>query len=301
MKDKIIIKIRGGLGNQLFQYAFAKKIQKKYPQKSIVIDTSYFNKQHIRSLELHKMSISNNIELTNKGKKFFDMIYLIFRLLDRLTKHRMNIKPLYLFGNCYYCCDRMVDYQIRGVKRNIYLAGYFQELDEIKGIKENLMEEIEPHDLSANAKKYLQIIKNVPSIAISIRAGDDYIRFGWPVCSREYYLNTLKSMNTDNVRIIVFADVIDKIKEENWFDGYDVTYIENCNAVEGLYLLSQCKDFIIANSTFSWWGAYLGSAKGKRIVAPETFYPGIKMRDSGLHIPGICYRNNITGELSNSK
>ena len=297
MKNSIIVKIRGGLGNQLFQYAYAKKIQTKYPDKEIIIDTSYFNKKHIRSLEINQLILRKKVKMQNRSDKIFDFLYNIFRFLDKISKHSIVLNAIYLFGNYYCFCDKQVTFNLNRKKvKNIYLAGYFQDLREIDPIKDSIKKDIIPSSLSETTKRYLQYIYDNNTIAVSIRAGDDYVKFGWPVCTKDYYLAAINKLRKHNEKIIVFADVIDKIKKEKWFDNYEVTYIEGCNAVESLFLLSRCNDYVISNSTFSWWGAYLGDNDNKKIVAPEMFYSGKKMSEGGLHIPGALYMNNYTGK-----
>ena len=80
MNGHIYVKIKGGLGNQLFQFAYALKLKKLFPNKQIVIDYTYFNKKHIRSMELQKLSIKN-VEWDNSKKFFYDISILLFILL----------------------------------------------------------------------------------------------------------------------------------------------------------------------------------------------------------------------------
>lgn len=297
MKNSIIVKIRGGLGNQLFQYAYAKKVQKLFPTKKIIIDASYFNKKHIRSLELNQLKINEAVSFSTNKRGIFDLCYDVFRLIDKISKHKRKTLQLTLLNSTYCLCEKTGSFKWKkNSNNNIYLAGYFQDLKEMDAVKKDIKTEVCPKSLSDKAKSYLDIISNNETIAISIRAGEDYVKFGWPLCSKEYYLKGLEYIKKDHAKIIVFADVIDKIKKEKWFDNYEVTYIEGCNAVESLYLLNRCDDYVISNSTFSWWGAYLGDNNNKKIVAPEMFYSGKKMSDGGLHIPSALYMNNYTGK-----
>ncbi len=298
MKNKIFIKIRGGLGNQLFQYAFAERIHRIYPQKNVVLDVSYFNKKHIRSLELNQLKINKAVEWSNKRKFFFDFLYFLYRLFDSLLKHRIIFNKINLFGSHYLFCDKTVEGEIKKVNcKNIYMAGYFQDRKQMDLMHEYIRNIIQPYYISEVAKRFINIITKNKTIGVSIRVGNDYVKYGWPICSSNYYISGLNYLNNLKSKVIVFADVIEKVKNENWFRDFDVIYVEKCSVVESLFLLSLCDDFVISNSTFAWWGAYLSNNEKKKIVAPEMFYPEQKMIDSSLHIPGTVYLNNYTGAV----
>lgn len=302
MADAIIIKLRGGLGNQLFQYAFAKYIQKNFPKKKLIIDATYFQKKHIRSLDIHQLMLSD-CEWLKKRFLIFDLLYDSYRFIDRLQKHKRDMQfSKNIFGDKYLFCDKTLklSYLDKGkTSKNIYLAGYFQQEYEIREVRDIMIETVRPREkISEIAESIKGKINEKNSIGISIRIGEDYRRFGWPLCSKEYYLEGLKrilSMHPDS-NIIVFADEIDKVKEEKWFEDLPVTYVEQCNSCEGLYLLTLCNDFVIANSTFSWWGAYLGANEKKIVIAPRLFYAGEEMKNSGIALPDAIYLDNFSGK-----
>lgn len=297
---KIIVKIRGGLGNQLFQYAFAKYLMRKSGAEKLIIDTSYFNKKHIRGLELNKLSVSN-CEFKPKSNIVFDICYFIFRIFDRITHHKIHIFQRIVLNNMFYFCDKTIDHKkIYTNFTNAYLAGYFQQETIIRNVSDELKRVIIPKSsLSDAAKSYLKEIENNKSIAISIRAGEDYNQFGWPLCSPEYYRKGLDLLlkNHPGSKIFIFSDCISKVKKEKWFEELEVNYIEKCNSTEGLYLLSQCDNYVIANSTFSWLGSYLSKNLKRDIIAPKYFYRGSEMKSGGLHIPNCIYLDNQTGKL----
>ncbi len=307
MKDKIVIKLQGGLGNQLFQYAYAKRMQQLFPEKQIILDVSYFQEAHIRSLELQKLSIDENVEWSEKKQRFFDMTYTAFKaeksLLGKIGK-RLKSWPLMEKAGYYFNYSGSDYWTPRKNLKNIHLAGYFQNEEQIRPVREHLCKAIVPKDgLSATAEGYLSEIRAGNSIGISVRAGRDYEEMGWKVCTKAFYLAGLHELIKDEKkrRVFVFSDCIDKIREENWFAGFDVTFVENCTTAEGLFLLSQCDDFVIANSTFSWWGAYLSESKEKKVFAPDVFIGDVRTADSGLHVLGFCYLDNLTGETCEAK
>lgn len=303
MKVIIFVKICGGLGNQIFQYAFARYLQKVTGVGNVIVDTSYFNKKHIRNIELNKLSI-NNVHWNNNGYLLFDVSYFLYRLFERMFCHKQKlIFPIKIFNNSFYFCDKTINISKIEKSKKLFVAGYFQQAEIIHYLADELRENIFPKDgLNIYAKNYLKAINENQTIAVSIRAGWDYIKFGWPLCSKEYYKSGLKKLidKYPNSKIFIFSDCIDKVKSEKWFAEYNVKYIENCSSVESLYLLSQCDNYVIANSTFSWIGAYLSKNKDRTIIAPKYFYNGEEMKNGGLHIPECVYLENQTGNDVNN-
>lgn len=300
MKNKIIIKIRGGLGNQLFQYAYALKVQDLFPEKDIIVDAGYFERTHIRGLELNQLKLSKDIKWAENKYFIFDFLYLGYRAARRLTRGKSDCLWNFVRKYGYLFCDKTLDYDLKSRNcNNFFLAGYFQEAKEISAVRDYLRDGILPQNgLSENAVFYQRMIGKNDCIGISIRAGEDYKKFGWPMCSKEYYRSGLKEIMTADRqnKIFVFSDVIEKIRREGWFEEWNVIYVEGCSSVESLYLLSQCKNFVIANSTFSWWGAYLGDSADKKIICPQFFYANKTMKDGGLHLEGAVYLDNETGK-----
>lgn len=301
MSGRIYTKLMGGLGNQLFQYAYALKLQKLFPDKQIVLDTRYFRKKHIRSLELKDMSV-RKVTWTDKAMPLYDMTYLAYAGTVRLVRNsggRVTSAPaLERFGLLYNNIDSV--YRLPHKRfGNIYLGGYYQNEKEIRCVKDEIAAVIRPRKMSDKACSYLNSIADCRTVGISIRIGEDYKRFGWDICSRAYYENGARLILSDGTarQLFVFSDDIERIKREGWFGGFSekVTFVGGCSASESLYLLSRCDDFVIANSTFSWWGAYLGESIGKQIAAPEYFFSGRLMKNGGLHIPNAVYLDMNTG------
>ena len=299
----VIVKIRGGLGNQLFQYAYAKKIALIYDADKLILDTSYYNNPHIRRLNIDKYILSKNVQIDNKVSKVFDIMYFLYRLSDKINylfinRHRRESSFLSKFG--FIFCDKSFDkpVELKNCK-NIYLAGYFQDERVIREISASVNRDlIIKEKLSSAAQGFKNVmVTHDDSIGVSIRIGEDYHKFGWPVCSRVYYENGVKKIvnKTGCKRVYVFSDCIEKIENEEWFSEYETVFIKGCSSVECLDLLKSCHHFVIANSTFSWWGAYLSLFRDKMIIAPKFFYADSLMCESKIHIEGAVYLDNYTG------
>ena len=300
----IKMKVRGGLGNQLFQYAFAKKLSKKYVDAKISMDISYFNKKHIRNLEISKLKLDPKICFNNHENKLISFLYLLYRIIDRIYSkfvHDEFKQPLILlkfglwFSGKEFSCDN-----IKVLFGKIYLCGYFQNVCEIDEVRSEIRREV-LNSISDDVDYYLKEIMNgTECLGVSIRCGDDYEKFGWPICTREYYINAIKQMvmKYHCKTVFIFADNIHKVMNENWFSNFqnlDIVYVENLTVIESLQLLAMCSYHIISNSTFAWWGAYLSDDE-KQIVSPKFFYPGIEMKNTGLAMKNMIYLDNFTGE-----
>jgi len=128
----------------------------------------------------------------------------------------------------------------------------------------------------------LERIRNSNSIGVSIRIGDDYLKSReLNVCNDRYYY---KAMNLIREQVafpeyFIFSDDIKRVKERFIFSKYDkVTYVDGFSDSQSLRLLYNCKYFIIANSSFSWWGAYLSDYPDKIVIAPGRWYNNSKYK-----------------------
>lgn len=276
----IIVRLKGGLGNQLFQYsaAYALAIQNKDKLK---IDTSGFrftseNRNTYRNFDLENFSISAEIAKPDEISKMRNPLGIISKLY-RLTNQK-------LFKNYY------VDWhpEIFNKKDNIYLEGYFQSekyfsncFDKLRKeliLKPNLYQEIE-----LEAKK---IHSNPNSVSLHIRRGD-YVenpkarRFHL-VCNISYYKRAIATMQKKipELHLYIFSD------DPNWVRNHlsltvPVTFISNGNSIENqlrpaqeLVLMSKCNHHILSNSSFGWWGAYLNPSSTKIVLAPNIWNNG---------------------------
>lgn len=304
MKE-IRIKIRGGLGNQLFQYAYAKKIQKEYDNTKIILDISYFNKKHIRNIDIDKCVLSDTVIYERKSKYVYNFLYFIYRLKDRIYSKlgRKCECQYHSFGkNVFAFCNKSFYKKLNlENKEKLFLAGYFQQEKDVSQVINDIRNEVTLiNSLSDNALALLNKLNSSKNnIGISIRIGQDYKKFGWPLCQKEYYLAGLNKLldKVDSPAIFIFADDIQLVKSERWFKDYrNIVYVENCNAVEGLEVMRKCQHFVIANSTYSWWGAYLSEYPEKNIIAPKYFYKNELMEKSAISIPNAIYLDNETGK-----
>jgi len=270
-----VVLIFNGLGNQMSQYAF-------YAQKKEICKSTYFLpvcKDH-NGLELDKVfNIDCKIRFVHR------LLYFLFRLL--LTKKMQFIfKPIQQFLeklNCKIVHENFdynfkQQYLIKSKGVTFYYGGWHSE-KYFGSIKDDLKKLFVFNTaLDAENKYYADEITISNSVSIHVRRGDylnaDNINLFGDVCNKEYFEKAIYLICSKVVEphFFVFSNDMQWVKSNLRIDN--VTYI-TCNSGEDswkdMYLMSLCKYNIVANSTFSWWGAWLNVNPNKIVIAPNRF------------------------------
>lgn len=282
------MKIQGGLGNQLFQYAMGRAIQEKTKSEILVLDTSDFKYDEKRNFSLDNYILSKDakfiIDGSGKYNKFYDHRKHYY-LSIALAFPRFTFNLLRIFG--VYKWDVASYKEIKLKKRkNLYFHGYWQSRKYFDDIRDKLIRELTPKNLSPSIKEFAEEISKQNSVCVHIRRGD-YVKMNFPLCTLAYYSS---AMNIIDVKVkdpvyYIFSDDIDYVKNsgEYNFGNQKVVYVEEPHSdYEELYLMQNCHHFIIANSTFSWWASYLSHGNDKVIIAPKIWYKDAKFNLSDL-------------------
>lgn len=165
---------------------------------------------------------------------------------------------------------------------NIRLNGYFQSEKYFNHRREEILQFFSPtQDIIEKLKTKYPFISKSNICSIHVRRGD-YLRLPnhHPVCSSVYYGEAINYIGGNNV-FLVFSDDIEWCK--NTFKGSSFIFVEGNTDFEDLYLMSMCKNNIIANSSFSWWGAWLNKNVDKKVVAPSIWFgPGVNHETKDL-------------------
>ena len=266
----IIIRLRSGLGNQMFQYAFFKQMQAWHGDENVKLDISTYHwKVHngreidkIFDIDLSKDSVPSKVSL-----KYADVGYQFHhRALRRLRgiKHR----SYRFWKNIAFEEYRHLD--------DVYLEGYWNEEKYFKDVEAEIRETYQ-FDVSLNSEEseLLELINNKESVAVHVRRGD-YVKYpnAFPMCKPSYYqqAQSLLERKGKKFHYFVFSDDLDWCKQELQFLE-NVSFVENPNksaAFKDMFFMSQCKHNIIANSTFSWWSAWLNNNPDKTVIYPES-------------------------------
>lgn len=272
----IIVKISGGLGNQLFQYAFG-QYAAKILNTTVLCDIKSdlrINNFTPRTLEL--LNFNLKLSLANE-KDICKMRYFSTGSFQRIER---KLTQLYPFINTKYKVEKNFHSEfIHDVKDNCYYDGYWQSFKYLD-LNESLLKSQIVLDkyLLKDKIGLIDKISNSQSVSIHIRRGD-YISIKvnstiFQLCSLDYYFNAINYINSlfPNVEYYIFSDDIEWTRLHFMGDKYH--FMEANEPFEDLYLMSICKHNITANSTFSWWGAWLNKNNDKIVITPKQWYVG---------------------------
>jgi hypothetical protein len=269
----IISKITGGLGNQMFQYAIAKSIAQKRADK-FKLDISFYPKQSLRKYELNYFNIEENIATNNEIIKLAGDENFWFKLRKKLGLNPTRAKSYFLEKETAVFDKKVFDYE-----KNIYLDGYWQDEEYFRDIREELLKDFTlKNNISIEAKKYLKDIRNSQSVSVHVRRGD-YIQNTHTnsvhgTCDLDYYQKAIKCIHekVKSPNFYIFSDDIIWCKENFDFLENKVFVDDTKSAFDDLELMRNCKHNIIANSTFSWWAAWLNTYEKKIVIGPKIWW-----------------------------
>ncbi|MBU3599658.1 alpha-1,2-fucosyltransferase [Polynucleobacter sp. 30F-ANTBAC] len=268
MKNKIIIRLIGGLGNQMFQYAAARALADEL-DFDLLLDLRLFDNYKVHKYGLNKFRITAKIADKN------DLIWWPHIM-------RRPYEFLSMIGlPCRWYREKKKDVKhLSEINRSCLLDGYFQSEVYFQSVYEKLKLEFIPQNkLSEKNLKILDKIKEHESVMVHIRRGDylsspqNMIIHG--LCDIGYYETAYSLINNkiNNPYFFIFSDDLNWARDNILF-GDNVTFVSGNDKYPevDIYLMSQCKHHIIANSTFSWWGAWLSNNKNKIVIAPKKWF-----------------------------
>lgn len=287
----IITRIIGGLGNQMFQYAAGKSLA-THLNTDFKIDISAYKNQNpkdtSRDYEIGCFSISDDFADQKDLEIFSYLKKFPFKYSPKLQYiyEKLSGRSIYREKNPNIFQSNFFD-----LSGNIYLLGDWQSEKYFKNIENIIKNDFKfKNDLNKNFQRYLREIKKTNSISIHSRR-TDYITNPHAnrlhgVCPISYYQKAIKLIKAKikNPHFYIFSDDITWCKN-NLKLRCPATYVEKNKAWEDLQLMSNCKHNIIANSSFSWWGAWLNPAHHKIVYAPKKWFVGIRGNTTKDRIP----------------
>lgn len=280
MEDTKIIKLMGGLGNQMFEYAFGQVLKRKHNCR-VLYDTTYFDEniadQNGLPTRVYELDIFKNINIEfaskNLVKEYEEKTHLpkILCSIFGIPRYKYFVREKNAFK--YY--EKLLN-----KKGKVLYEGYFQNEKYYENIKEELkyMFELPPikGDDEYNKHLYEKIKNTENSVFIHLRRSE-YVNLGMDISS-DYYKKAVKYIieRIKNPKFFVFcAEDIEYVK--NKFDiGCEFELVgETNNTRENFYenmrMMMACKHAIVANSSYSWWAAYLSDFDGKIVTAPTPW------------------------------
>lgn len=279
----IIVHLMGGLGNQLFQYSFGRNIALKN-NCELKLDISSYENYEWHEYSLAPFNVEATIASTHEIKKLHEKHNRLFNKILRKTINKGIIKYI----------EKSISFndEYLHIQSPAFLSGYWQSekyFIENKSIITNELTIKVP--ASDENQKLLNDINNCNAVSLHIRRGN-YVsvkEFNQVLgtCSLEYYASAIKYIEErlPNPVFYVFSDDITWAKQ-NLLSEHKFVFVDINDAkhdYEDVRLMQHCKHHILANSTFSWWGAWLNKSPEKIIIAPEQWFQGEKNKDS-LHL-----------------
>jgi hypothetical protein len=273
----IIVRLMGGLGNQMFQYAAGRRLANKNRSK-VLLDLSWFDsiasEDTPRHFELECFRFEKNYIRPDK--------YVLASPEKNLKVAAYNytkglIKPRVLN---YMQKGHKFDPAVLSLNGNVCLTGWWQNEGYFKDIRATILDDFEyVHDPSEQSKETLRQIKRELSVSLHIRRGDyisnKYAKQFHGLLSLSYYRSAVRHLEKSigsKFTIFVFSDEPEWCKKNLKFKQPMVFVSHNKQGSDDLRLMRSCKHAITANSSFSWWGAWLNDNPQRIIIAPKRWF-----------------------------
>jgi len=281
-----IIQISGGLGNQMFQYALAESfIAKGMP---VCFDATCYSStvQKLRELKIDcfpnvKLNLADKNALkTIRGYSHNDSLKERLRNRFGISKGKVYIENIDIGyqSDVYKCIDTLI-------------CGYWQNEKYFSEIKNQILDDYSFTSGMINCggldlSRINSLINNNNTVSVHIRRKDylnkqNYEVYGG-ICTKEYYskaVNTIREIYPEAL-FVIFTDDPEWVRNNVSIDNsilINDLYIGN--EISDLYYMSICKNHIIANSSFSWWGAWLGEKKNSIVIAPSKWFNNHKQTE----------------------
>lgn len=287
----IIVNLKGGLGNQMFQYALGRALTLKN-NDILKLDTGSLSQAKelgniYRPFDLDAFTILKDVAYTEEITQLkypYGFVSKVVRLFKRKILRQTSV---------------VFNQKIASLTGSHYLDGYWQSPKYFESIRPTLLTDFTLRDpLSTSAQDLLNQIKNTNSVSLHVRRGD-YVQNPRVlrengVCSVGYYEKAVTEIEKTHhgVTYFVFSDDINWIKSNIALPNKTVVFVEDAtlSAPQELYLMSQCQHNIIANSSFSWWAAWLNQHEDKVVIAPTPWFDTISydpnlIPDSWIQLP----------------
>lgn len=264
---KCTVLLCGGLGNQLFQYAFGRALSLRSGADLVLDAKTLFSRdvRYKRTYELDDFQIPDAVEfsrwpipLQRLRLKYYTVIGKLHTKPGRESWRFIEEKTPGIY-----------DHGIATLKlrRSSMIRGYWHSEKYFSDFETQIRDDLRMKMSDLATQPISDEIKATNSVGVHVRRRDFFSKL-----SIEYYLTAINCFRNTLVRprFFVFAD------EPNWWRDHagesdDITLVsnENSSSSSDFKLLSNCKHFVIANSTYSWWAAWLGVSQAKRVIAPS--------------------------------
>jgi len=291
-----IVNVIGGLGNQMSQYAFAVALKCKYPKDDVLVDTQLY--QHVffktfrgnnffhNGFEIAKIFSNASVPIahsTDVKKVSFWIPNYIFSRLGRKLLPRKKTEVVQSYLDAYKYDDSIIN-----TEGNVYFDGYWLSPKYIEPFKERVIETFRfPLFCTEQNKEYQALLEKDNSVTIHIRRGDYVGAENFKdICTLDYYRKAITKARERiiNPEFFVFSNdqkwCMQNLKNE--FGDAKVHFIKNNLGNENyrdMQLMSLARCNILANSSFSWWGAFLNNRKDQIVYVPHKWVNNLDDKD----------------------
>ncbi len=282
MRDsKIIARLFGGLGNQLFIYTAARRLALVNDIELVLDDVSGFT----HDVVYHRQNQLDHFSIPCRKASALERLEPFGRLRRKVLRSWNQCKPFeertYLIQESIDFDQSLLQFKPRGT---VYLDGYWQSENYFKDVEATIRQDLQikqPTD-SANLDMADQI-RSSSAVSLHVRFFDEPYAEGINNAPGDYYSRAIEKMERlfPDAHYFIFSDQPEAARARIPLPDARVTLVShnkgNEHAYADLWLMTICQHFIIANSTFSWWGAWLGSNPSKQVIAP-----GFEMREGKM-------------------
>jgi hypothetical protein len=285
----VVISPVGGLGNQLFIYAAGKALAREH-DLPLLVDTSHYRKYHNRLFELDSFDSQWEDAVTTQNYGFF--------LNQKLVQSFLRVRHLF-----WRLCQRggrgleeafVFDPSFLKFGGNFWLSGYLQSWRYFDAVGDELRNEISRIENPTNfyRKAQKEILDATVSVAVHVRRGDYISNNYMGILPEKYYersLNLLEYLIGD-FQVFIFSDDTDSLIEESFLPKWAARMTilrasKDSRPVETLRLIAMCDHVVMANSSFSWWGAWLGQRENRQVIYPRPWLAGARADDRDFTLP----------------
>lgn len=275
---KVIARIKGGLGNQLFCYAAARRLALANNAELVIDDVTGFARDRLycRRFMLGRFCIPARKATPPERMEPFGRYR---RGLAKWVSHRRTFeKRRYVEQEGLDFDERLLALRVNGT---LYLDGYWQSEGYFRDVEQRIREDLQiisPTD--AQNQRTAEEIRGSDAVALHVRWFDAPGNMASHNVSANYYQRAVALMEEkiESPRYFVFSDDPEAARSKIELPEGRVVFVthnrEDENAYADLWLMTQCRHFITANSTFSWWGAWLGREKLKIVLTPDLRIEG---------------------------
>lgn len=271
--------MKGGLGNQLFCYAAARRLALVNNAELVIDDVSGFK----RDFQYHQKYVLDNFHIQARKASRAERLEPFERYRRGVKKWIWRRRPFggrrYLEQEGYGFDERLLWLKING---SLYLDGYWQSENYFKDVEETIRKDLKFRPpIDVRNQRMADQIRKTNAVALHVRSFGNPTTFLAENVSRDYYTRSIKLMeqSIESPHYFVFSNDMDRAQRMVDLKQDKATFVLHDSMDDtgyaDLWLMTLCRHFITANSTFSWWGAWLAESSNKIVICPNPIENGI--------------------------